>query len=113
MVVVTLMPTSSMAGVTGIAGKAATSLSSPLDRVDWRSHPHHHHSWRAGWHYRCPRFSCGTYAGANPANAPGVYAYAAPHHVPTSRWMSSYLRALDLYKDDVNAREAADGMLSD
>ncbi|WP_428406448.1 hypothetical protein [Methylocystis sp.] len=100
------MPTSSIAGVMSIAGKAAASLSAPLDRVNWLSHPQRHHSWRHG----CAHFSCGMHIGVNPANAPDYYAFATPYR---ARWSRSYLRALSLYKDDVNAREAADGLLSD
>lgn len=104
--VITLIPASSIAGVMSVTGKAAAPLRAPLDRVNWQSHPHHHHSW----HYGCPQLSCGVYAGISPANAPDYYAFATPYR---ARWTRSYLRALSLYKDDANAREAADGLLSD
>ncbi len=72
------VPATSFAGVMPITDNASVSLSTATTQVDWRAFPHRHHRWHTGWYYGWPRYRYGMYAGWNPANAPGVYGYAAP-----------------------------------
>ncbi|BDV36518.1 hypothetical protein [Methylocystis iwaonis] len=70
-VAVSLVPTSSFAGVMSITDKASVSLSSSTNQVDWRPYRHHHHRWHMGWYYGWPRYRIGTYAAAAPLAAYG------------------------------------------
>ncbi len=89
------LPGQAHAAVTTIADKATVSLPTTLDKVDWRSYRHRHHSWHPGWRYGWPRVPVGSYAAgyaAAPAPAAGcAYGYApgyarAPAYAYGSGW---------------------------